>query len=134
FAESRGAPRQTRPVRRTRRAGVGMSDGHDPATPPQDTGMPDSTETDPAALSRAEDFDEDRLRLDPLEEGIEPPEHWSEASRYGTTPFEQSQGESLEQRVREEEPDIGQSDSDGLFVDETKDSLAANPPPDVSEG
>jgi len=41
-----------------------MSDGSEPVTPPQDTGMPDSVETDPAALSSAEDLDEDRLRVD----------------------------------------------------------------------
>ena len=88
-----------------------MSDGSDPVTPPQDTGMPDSVETDPAALNSAEDLDEDRLRVDPREEGVEPPEHWSEASRYGMTPFEQRQGESLEQRVRQEEPDVGEGRS-----------------------
>lgn len=85
-----------------------MSDGGDPVTPPQDTGPPDSAETDPAALSSAEDLDEDRLRVDPLEEGIEPPEHWSEADRYGTTTFEQRQGESLEQKVRQEQADVGE--------------------------
>ena len=83
-----------------------MSDGSEPVTPPQDTGMPDSVETDPAALSSAEDLDEDRLRVDPLEEGIEPPERWSEVDRYGMTPFEQRQGESLEQRVSQEESDV----------------------------
>lgn len=107
-----------------------MSDGHDPATPPQDTGKPDSTETDPVALSSAEDLDEDRLRVDPLEEGVEPAEHWSEATRYGTTPFEQQQGESLEERVREEEPDVDHVDVPSV----PERSVAANPPPDVSEG
>ena len=57
----------------------------------------DSVETDPAALSSAEDLDEDRLRVDPLEEGIEPPE-LGEVDRYGMTPFEQRQGESWNSR------------------------------------
>lgn len=93
-------------------------------------GKPDSTETDPAALGRAVDFDEDRLRVDPLEEGIEPPEHWSEATRYGTTPFEQQQGESVEQRIREEEPEVSEPESpDGPDL-----SVAADPPADVLEG
>ncbi|OQO89539.1 hypothetical protein B1813_21665 [Saccharomonospora piscinae] len=87
-----------------------MSDGSEPVTPPQDTGLPDSAETDPAGLSSAEDLDEDRLRVDPLEEGVEPPEHWSEADRYGMTPFEQQQGEPLEERVRQEEPDVAQAE------------------------
>ena len=78
-----------------------------PGTPPQDTGWPDAAETDPAALNSAEDLDEDRLRVDPLEQGIEPPERWSGADRFGTTPREQSEGPSLDQRLAEEEPDIG---------------------------
>lgn len=78
---------------------------HDAATPPQDSGDPDSVEEDPAALSSAEDLDEDRLQEDPLEGGAEPPEHWSGVDRWGTTPFEQSEGEPLEQRLAEERPD-----------------------------
>ncbi|MCP2163727.1 hypothetical protein [Goodfellowiella coeruleoviolacea] len=77
-----------------------------PITPPQDTGLPDQVERDPAALNSAEDLDEDRLRLDPLEEGLDPPERWSEAQRYGTTDYEQSHRESLEQRLAEEEPEV----------------------------
>ncbi len=83
-----------------------MVEGIDPATPPQDTGAPDQVETDPAALSAAEDLDEDRLGADPLEEGADPPEHWSQAARYGTTPFEQSQGEDIDRKLRAEEPDV----------------------------
>ncbi|WP_019816409.1 hypothetical protein [Saccharomonospora saliphila] len=118
-----------------------MSDGEDPVTPPQDTGMPDTAESDPAALSSAEDLDEDRLRVDPLEEGVEPPEHYSEATRYGMTPFEQQQGETLEQRVREEEPDtaepaapqrpVAATPADEL--DETVDHVTDEPEPVVPE-
>lgn len=82
-----------------------MREGSDPGTPPQDTGPPDQVERDPAALSSAEDLDEDRLGVDPLERGMDPPERWSAADRYGTTPFEQSHGQDLEHRLREEEPD-----------------------------
>jgi hypothetical protein len=82
-----------------------MRDGIDPATPPQDTGAPDAVEQDPAALNSAEDLDEDRLGVDPLEKGMDPPERWSAADQYGTTPFEQSQGQDLEHRIREEEPE-----------------------------
>lgn len=87
-----------------------MSDGpegrKDPATPPQDTGRPDQVEEDPAALSSAEDLDEDRLQVDPLEEGMDPPEQGTAATGYGTTPFEHSQGEDLDQRLDAEEPDV----------------------------
>jgi hypothetical protein len=80
--------------------------GRDPATPPQDTGEPDQVERDPAALNSSEDLDEDRLRVDPLEEGVEPPERWTAVDRFGTTPFEEHHGEPLDERLAEEEPDV----------------------------
>jgi hypothetical protein len=57
------------------------------------------------SLSPSEALDEDELRVDPLEEGIEPPEHWSAANRYGTTPREIREGEPMDQRLAEEVPD-----------------------------
>lgn len=83
-----------------------MHEGIDPATPPQDTGPPDQVEQDPAALSSAESLDEDELDADPLEEGMDPPETWAEADRYGTTPYEQSQGEDLDRKLDAERPDV----------------------------
>jgi len=83
-----------------------MREGIDPGTPPQDTGAPDSVEQDPAALNSAEDLDEDRIDADPLEDGMDPPEGWSAADRYGTTPFEQAQGEGLDRKVAAERPDV----------------------------
>jgi hypothetical protein len=79
-----------------------------PSTPdqPQDTGLPDSVERDGAALSAAESLDEDELATDPLEAGVEPPEHWAAADEFGTTPNEQRSGETLDQRLPQEEPDI----------------------------
>ncbi|PRX47208.1 hypothetical protein B0I33_106309 [Prauserella shujinwangii] len=103
-----------------------MTEGKDPATPPQDTGVPDGAESDPAALNSAEDLDEDRLDVDPLEEGVEPPEHWSEADAHGTTPFEQQQGESLDERLREERPDV----SEPAVPDRP---IAATPAPELDE-
>jgi hypothetical protein len=90
-----------------------MEHGISPATPPQDTGPPDAVETDPAALSSAEDLDEDRLRADPLEAGIEPPERWAGADRFGTTTREQREGQDLDARLAEEQPEaaIGEPDS-----------------------
>jgi hypothetical protein len=44
---------------------------------------------------------------DPLDRGVIPPERWSAAIRYGTTGGEQEAGESLDQLLAEEEPDIG---------------------------
>ncbi|MGO4649392.1 hypothetical protein AB4305_31285 [Nocardia sp. 2YAB30] len=82
-----------------------MSEPHATYDPPQDTGLPDSVETDPAALNSAEDLDEDRLREDPLERGMDPPEHWSGATKYGMTPWEEGHPRPLDERLAEEEPD-----------------------------
>ncbi|MCE7011414.1 hypothetical protein LWC34_52685 [Kibdelosporangium philippinense] len=57
-------------------------------------------------LSSAEDLDEDRLRADPLEAGMDPPEHWSGADKYGTTPYEQSHPRPVGERLKEEQPDV----------------------------
>lgn len=59
----------------------------------------------PEGLSAAEDLDEDRLRLDPLEDGMDPPEHWSQAMEHGTTERETREGQDLDERLREEQPD-----------------------------
>ncbi|GAA1292747.1 hypothetical protein GCM10009634_45930 [Saccharothrix xinjiangensis] len=78
----------------------------DSYTPPHDTGSPDAVETDPAALNSAEDLDEDRLRQDPLEAGMDPPEHWTGADKYGTTPHEMRTPRPLDERLSEERPDV----------------------------
>src|SRR5258708_19511870 len=43
---------------------------------------------------------------DPLDRGVVPPQRWSAAIRYGTTAGEQNAGESLDQLLAEEEPDV----------------------------
>lgn len=53
----------------------------------------------------AEDLDEDRMQVDPLEEGMDPPEGWSAADRYGINAREQREGESLDQRLSQEHPE-----------------------------
>jgi hypothetical protein len=53
-----------------------------------------------------EQFDEDNLGLDPLEEGMDPPEHWSQADRFGNTERELREGQDLDHRLAEEQPDI----------------------------
>ena len=73
---------------------------------PQSTGAPDAVETDPAALSSAEDLDEDRIRKDPLESGMDPPEQWSGVTKYGMTPWEESHPRPLADRLAEEQPDV----------------------------
>ena len=48
----------------------------------------------------------DRGVDDALDEGYSAPERWSAAERYGNTPWEEEHGESLEQRMAQEEPDV----------------------------
>ena len=72
--------------------------------------VPDAVETDPAALNSSEDLDEDRLRVDPLEEGVEPPERYTHSDRFGTTPNEEHEGESLDGRLRQERADVRPED------------------------
>lgn len=42
---------------------------------------------------------------DELDRGYSPPEQYSAAQGYGNTPWEEQQGESLDQRLRQEIPD-----------------------------
>lgn len=42
---------------------------------------------------------------EPLDEGYSPPEKWSAAQGYGNTPLEEAEGESLDQRLAQEEPE-----------------------------
>ncbi len=48
---------------------------------------------------------DDRGLKDPLEEGYSPPERWSVGQGFGNTPAEEMQGETLEQRMAQEEPE-----------------------------
>lgn len=57
---------------------------------PQDTGDSTTPERDVA---------------EPLEEGYSPPEKWSAGQGWGNTPWEEQQGESLDQRLAQEVPD-----------------------------
>ena len=43
---------------------------------------------------------------DPLDEGLTPPEKWSAGEGFGTTVDEYRRGESFEQRLSQEEPDL----------------------------
>jgi hypothetical protein len=68
---------------------------------------------------------------DPLDRGVAAPQHWSAASRFGTTGAEQQAGESLDQLLAEEAPDDtddlddepGDIDGDDDAADEDVDGL-----------
>ena len=40
-----------------------------------------------------------------LDEGYSPPEKWSAAEGFGNTPYEEETGETLDQRIAQEEPE-----------------------------
>jgi len=79
---------------------------------------------------------------DPLDRGVAAPVRWSAAIRSGTTAAEQQEGESLDQLLAEEEPDVaadeddepifgpasdedaGDEDVDGLLLDDGPDPRA----------
>ena len=42
---------------------------------------------------------------DELDRGYSPPERWSAAQGYGNTPYEEAMGESLDQRLAQEDPE-----------------------------
>lgn len=57
-------------------------------------------------LSPAESLDSDEVRNADGDTVVDPPESWSGADRFGMTAEEQREGESLDARLAEEEPDV----------------------------
>jgi hypothetical protein len=66
---------------------------------------------------QSEDTLIDRGLDDVLDEGYSPPEKWSAAERYGNTAEEQLEGETLEQRLAQEEPEPTE-EYDEEFIDD----------------
>lgn len=85
-----------------------MSDEN--TVPPEDDGVLDAQDT----------LESDDLDYDPLEAGISPPDHWSPAESYGNTAEEARRGESLDQLLAEEEPDI---DPNAVAEEDEEDEL-----------
>ncbi|HET6855775.1 MAG TPA: hypothetical protein VFH94_01600 [Streptomyces sp.] len=68
----------------------------------------DSTELpeDDGVLDAQDTLMSDDMDSDPLDAGITPADHWSPAESFGTTAEEARRGESLDQLLAEEEPDV----------------------------
>jgi hypothetical protein len=64
----------------------------------------DSVE-DEGVLDASDTLDDDAV-ADPLDVGVAAADRWSGANRFGTTVAEQRAGESMDQLLAEEEPDI----------------------------
>jgi hypothetical protein len=58
----------------------------------------------------AESLLDQDLRSDPLDAGYSPPDYEPKNTRFGTTAEEQRLGETLDQRLAEEEPDVSTED------------------------
>jgi hypothetical protein len=56
-------------------------------------------------LNVSESVDSDEVRNDDGDDVVDAPDGWSEADRFGTTAAEEAAGESLDQRLAEEEAD-----------------------------
>ena len=87
---------------------------------------------DDGVLEPDEDLTTDDYQDDPLDTGIEPPDKYGASTWYGITEAEARQGESLDQLLAEEEPDVGvaledEDDDDLLEEDEA-------PSEDAGEG
>ncbi|MBR7827769.1 hypothetical protein KDK95_15730 [Actinospica sp. MGRD01-02] len=61
---------------------------------------------DDGVLEPADDLSTDDYEDDPLDTGIEPPDHYGASNWYGVTEAEARAGESLDQLLAEEEPEI----------------------------
>jgi hypothetical protein len=73
--------------------------------------------SDDGVLDASDTLDDDAV-ADPLDAGVEPADRWAGANRFGTTAAEQRAGESLDQLLAEEEPDIDPDADAGEDEDE----------------
>ena len=76
------------------------------------TDQPDEVAEDDGVLEPIDTLDDEDLRADVLDTGIDPGEGYRGATRFGTTAEEERTGESLDQLLAEEEPDVGAGDDE----------------------
>ncbi|MEO9329771.1 hypothetical protein [Gordonia aurantiaca] len=69
------------------------------------TAATEGVNPDLTATVGAEDLDADHLDRDPVGDGVDVPEDWAAADRSGTTPREQREGETLDEKLDAEIPD-----------------------------
>lgn len=72
-------------------------------------------------LDASESVDSDEVRNSDGDEVVDAPDHWSEADKFGTTAEEALEGESLDEKLAEEEPDIALEEDLDRSVSETPD-------------
>lgn len=87
----------------------------DGTSEPEDTELGPESGIDDEGVLDASDTLEGEPGDDPLDQGILPADRWSAGERFGTTAAEEEAGESLDQLLAEEEPDVdpyAESDDD----------------------
>ncbi len=106
----------------------------------------ESADLEDYEVEDASDTLDGNLGDDPLDTGVTPPVRWSAGMRFGTTAAEQESGESLDQLLAEEEPDIAsefdddrpeyaaEDDEDEDAADEDVDGLLLDDGPDPRAG
>jgi hypothetical protein len=91
--------------------GWAMSEFTNESTDIGDSGEPNesyntySVDDEDQPQSTGDSLVDDRGLPEPLDEGYSPPEKWSVAEGYGNTPLEEELGETLDQRIAQEEPE-----------------------------
>jgi len=90
-----------------------VSDNVDPSDFPAEGGPGDT-------LNPSEATDSDEVRNDDGDVVVDPPDDWSEADKFGMTAREEQEGESLDDRLAAEEPDV----LNGPGLDEERPSRA----------
>jgi hypothetical protein len=85
------------------------------------TEQPDDVPEDDGVLEPIDTLDDEDLRSDVLDTGIDPGEGYRGATRFGTTAEEEREGESLDQLLAEEEPDVGGDDAEWTDEDDPRD-------------
>ena len=68
-------------------------------------------------LSPMEGTDSDDVHNDDGDEVVDPPDDWSGVTKFGMSAQEQAEGETLDQRLAEEEPDVTEAGVDARDAD-----------------
>ncbi|WP_156687648.1 hypothetical protein [Mycobacterium sp. Marseille-P9652] len=79
-------------------------------------------------LNASEGTDSDEVHNDDGDIVVDPPEGWSGANRFGMTAREEREGESLDARLAEEQPDVSPDDID------VRDAVEPAPPARAHRG
>lgn len=96
--------------------------------------VPEDLPEDDGVLQPSDSLETDDLSADPLDVGVSPPERRPAAERFGVTAAEARQGESLDQRLAQEEPDVGVPAADSRPYLERDDPALDDEVPDPRAG